>query len=286
METSPLHEQNEAQKIVLFQEKQIRRTWYNTEWWFSVADVVEVLTDSQDVKQYIKKMRSRDPQLDSNWGTICTPLAMLTPDGKTRKTNASNRRGLFRIIQSIPSPKAEPFKLWLAQVGAERMDEIENPELAADRARELYRAKGYPEDWIEMRLKSIEVRQQLTDEWRNRSVKEGTEYAILTAEIAKATFGLTLAEHKSVKNLQRENLRDHMTNLELIFTMLGEEGTRQNAVEDNAQGFSENKAAAQKGGRSAGKARQAFERESGKKVVSPANFKKQLPDSEPPKLLE
>ncbi|MEI6411498.1 MAG: Bro-N domain-containing protein [Bacteroidota bacterium] len=283
MENLASNESNEPQKIVLFQEKQIRRTWHNDEWWFSVADVIEVLTGSQDAKQYIKKMRSRDPMLDSNWGTICTPLAMPAPDGKIRKTNASNKRGLFRIIQSVPSAKAEPFKLWLAEVGADRIDEIENPELAADRARELYRAKGYPDEWIEMRLKSIEVRQQLTDEWKNRAVQEGAEYAILTAEIAKATFGLTPTEHKTFKNLQRENLRDHMTNLELIFTMLGEEGTRQNAIESDAQGFDENRKSAQKGGRSAGKARQAFEDESGKKVVSSDNFKKKLPDAEAPK---
>jgi len=149
MENSAPNESNEPQKIVLFQEKQIRRTWHIDEWWFSVADVIEVLTGSQDAKQYIKKMRSRDPMLDSNWGTICTPLAMPAPDGKIRKTNASNKRGLFRIIQSVPSAKAEPFKLWLAEVGADRIDEIENPELAADRARELYRAKGYPDEWIE-----------------------------------------------------------------------------------------------------------------------------------------
>jgi prophage antirepressor-like protein len=146
MKNSAPNESNEPQKIVLFQEKQIRRTWHNDEWWFSVADVIEVLTGSQDARQYIKKMRSRDPMLDANWGTICTPLAMPAPDGKIRKTNASNKRGLFRIIQSVPSAKAEPFKLWLAEVGADRIDEIENPELAADRARELYRAKGYPDE--------------------------------------------------------------------------------------------------------------------------------------------
>jgi DNA-damage-inducible protein D len=269
-----------SHKIIVFQEKQIRRVWHNEEWFFSVVDVIEVLTDSADAKQYIKKMRSRDPQLNANWGTICTPLRMPAPDGKMRETNAANAQGIFRIVMSVPSPKAEPFKLWLAQVGKERLDEIENPELAADRARELYRAKGYPDEWIEMRLKSIEVRQQLTSEWKNRGVQEGQEYAILTAEIARATFGLTPNEHKSVKGLQRENLRDHMTNLELIFTMLGEETTRHNAVGDDAQGFDENKTAARKGGQSAGKALKAYEKDTGKKVVSASNFKKQLDSGE------
>lgn len=282
METSFQHEQNESQKIVLFQEKQIRRTWHNDEWYLSVVDVIEVLSESPNPRNYWNMLKKREPQLY----TVCVQLKLESADGKKYLTDCANTQALLRIIMAVPSPKAEPFKLWLAQVGKQHLDEIENPELAADRARELYRAKGYPDDWIEMRLKSIEVRQQLTDEWKNRSVQEGTEYAILTAEIAKATFGLTPTEHKSVKNLQRENLRDHMTNLELIFTMLGEEGTRQNAIESDAQGFSENKTAAQKGGRSAGKARQAFEQESGKKVVSPANFKKRLPDSELPKLLE
>jgi DNA-damage-inducible protein D len=256
-----------SNKIVLFQEKQIRRIWHLESWWFVVEDIVAALVESRDPKQYINKIRSRDPELKKGWVQIVHTLSVST-DGGTQRMNCANSQGIFRIIQSIPSPKAEPFKLWLAQLGKERMDEIENPELAAERARNLYRAKGYPDDWIEMRLKSIDVRQQLTDEWKNRSVQEGQEYAILTAEIAKATFGLTPTEHK--------DLRDHMTNLELIFTMLGEESTRSFAVEEDAKGFLENKKTAQKGGKSAGKARIAYEKESGKKVVSPKNFKNQL----------
>jgi DNA-damage-inducible protein D len=266
----------QTDKLIIFQEKQIRRIWYNEEWWFAVADVVETLTDSTDVKQYIKKLRSRDAQLDSNWGTICTPLEMLALDGKMRKTNAANSQGVFRLVQSIPSAKAEPFKQWLAQVGYERVQEIENPALAMERARELYRAKGYPDEWIDMRLKSIDVRQQLTSEWKEREVQEGQEYSILTAEIAKATFGLTPTEHKETKGLVRENLRDHMTNLELIFTMLGEETTRQVVVKEDAIGFVENKKAAQKGGGVAGTARLEFEQRVGVPVVSTDNFKNQI----------
>ena len=178
-------------RIVVFQEKAIRRTWHNEEWWFAVADVVETLVDSADVRQYIKKMRSRDPMLDANWGTTCTPLPLMAPDGKIRATNCAHTEGLFRIIQSIPSPRAEPFKRWLAQVGYERVKEIENPELASARVRELYQAKGYPQAWIEKRLRSIAVRGELTDEWKARGVQEGRGYSILTAEIARATFGVT-----------------------------------------------------------------------------------------------
>jgi DNA-damage-inducible protein D len=266
----------QSDRIIIFQEKQIRRVWHNEAWWFAVSDVVETLTDSTDVKQYIKKMRSRDPQLDANWGTICTPLAMLAPDGKIRKANAANAQGIFRLVQSIPSPKAEPFKQWLAQVGYERLQEIENPELAAERARQLYKEKGYPDEWIDMRLKSIDVRQQLTDEWKGRGVQAGTEYAILTAEIARATFGVSPSQHKEIKGLKRENLRDHMTNLELIFTMLGEESTRVVAVSEDAQGFVQNQVAAKKGGAAAGSARENFEQKMGIEVVSPDNFKKLL----------
>jgi DNA-damage-inducible protein D len=172
-----------AHHIAVFQETAIRRTWHNEEWWFALSDVIAVLTDSADPRQYIKKMRSRDAALDANWGTTCTPLALLAPDGKQRETNCANTEGLFRIIQSIPSPKAEPFKRWLAQVGYERVKEIENPELASARARELYQAKGYPQAWIEKRLRSITVRGELTDEWKARGVAEGREYSILTAEM-------------------------------------------------------------------------------------------------------
>ncbi len=280
-----------SNKIVLFQEKQIRRTWHDEKWWFVIEDVVAILTNSRDPKQYIKKMKKRDPELAKGWVQFVPTLLVETEGGKQRM-NCASTQGIFRIVQSIPSPKAEPFKLWLAQVGADRIDEIENPELAADRARELYRAKGYPDDWIEMRLKSIEVRQHLTDEWKNRAVQEGMEYSILTAEIAKATFDVTPAEHKEIKGLQRENLRDHMTNLELIFTMLGEESTRQIAINQDAVGFEKNKAVAQKGGTVAGNARKELEAETGKKVVSDQNFKQlrgaskkqNLPDDSMPEL--
>ena len=266
----------EQNKIIVFEEKHIRRVWHEEEWWYSVADIVEVLAESSDPRQYIKKMRSRDPELDRNWGTICTPLQMLAPDGKRRATNAASTKGIFRIIQSIPSPKAEPFKLWLAQVGYERIQEIENPELAAERARQYYRDLGYDDKWIETRLQTISTRGQLTDEWKNRGVQEGMEYSILTAEISRATFGLIPSEHKNLKGLKRENLRDHMTNLELIFTMLGEESTRQQAIKKDAQGFHPNREAAIVGGTIAGAALETYEQRSGDKVVSNQNFKPQL----------
>jgi len=213
--------------IKLFQENTIRSVFneQDQKWYFAVVDVVQVLTDSKDVKQYIKKMRSRDQELNSNWGTICTPLQMIAKDGKKRKVQSANSEGLLRIIQSVPSPKAEPFKRWLAKIGSERLEEIEDPELASKRAKELYKAKGYPEDWIEKRMRSIAIREELTDEWKQRGIKGQIEYAILTAEISKATFGLTPSQYKEVKGLKRENLRDHMSDLELIFSMLGEAST-------------------------------------------------------------
>lgn len=223
-------------------------------------------------------MRRRDSELSKGWGQIATPLSVETSGGR-QKLNCASTQGLFRIIQSIPSPKAEPFKLWLAKVGYERVQEIENPELAAERARQYYRDLGYDEKWIEVRIQSIAVRGQLTDEWKGRGVNEGPEYSILTAEISRATFGLAPSEHKEIKGLKRENLRDHMTNLELIFTMLGEEGTKREAIDSDAQGFDENKVAAKKGGTAAGKALQAYEDESGKKVVSPTNFKGQIAEA-------
>lgn len=275
---------DETNKIIIFQEKEIRRVWHEEEWWFAVADVVEILTNTSNVRQYIKKMRNRDEQLNSKWGTICTPLGMIAKDGKKRKVNAANTEGIFRIIQSIPSPKAEPFKQWLAKVGYERIQEIENPELAAERARQYYRDLGYSEDWIETRLKSIVTRGELTDEWKGRGVSEGLEYAILTAEISQATFGLKPSDYKNLKGLKRENLRDHMTNLELIFTMLGEEQSRLETIKDDAQGFNENKKAAVKGGTAAGKAREAFELETGQEVVSDSNFKDQIKAAKEKKL--
>jgi hypothetical protein len=259
-------------KLVVFQGKEIRKTLHNGEWWFSVADVVALLSDSVDPRQYIKKMRQRDPELDSNWGTICTPLELLAPDGKRRATNCANTEGLFRIVQTIPSPKAEPFKRWLAKVGYERVQEIEDPELATARTRELYRAKGYSEAWIEKRMRGIAVRAELTEEWKNRDIKGEAEYATLTAEISKAAFGMTPAEYKEHKGLKRENLRDHMTDLELIFSMLGEAATTEITRKQDAQGFGENKVAAHKGGRIAGEAREKLEIETGDKVVTTENY--------------
>jgi hypothetical protein len=270
--------------IKLFESKQVRSYWNEIEqkWYFSVQDVVEILTDSSDVKQYIKKMLSRDEQLKSNWGTICTLVEMEAADGKSRKIQGADAKGLLRIIQSIPSPKAEPFKLWLAQVGSDRLDEIENPELATQRTRELYKLKGYPDDWIEKRMRSIAIREELTDEWKSRGVKEQKEYAILTAEISKATFGLTPAQYKKVKGLKSQNLRDHMNDLELIFSMLGEASTTAIVKTRNPKGFAENQVAAKQGGSVAGKARRDLEIKTGQKVVSPENY---LPETKKNKQL-
>jgi hypothetical protein len=260
--------------IKLFESKQIRSVWNETEekWYFSVQDVIEVLTESTDPKQYIKRVLSRDENLKINWGTICTPVEMIAADGKKRKIQAADTQGLLRIIQSIPSPKAEPFKLWLAKVGAERLEEIQNPELATQRTRELYKLKGYSEEWIEKRMRSIAIREELTDEWKNRGVKEKIEYAILTAEISKATFGLTPKEYKEVKGLKSQNLRDHMTDLELIFSMLGEASTKEITINTNTQGFIENQQAAKAGGKIAGDARKQLEIQSGKSVISSENY--------------
>jgi DNA-damage-inducible protein D len=268
-------------KIILFQEKQIRRIWHQEEWWFSIIDVIEVLTDSPRPRKYWNALKTK---LVSEGFTelshILGQLKMPSADGKSYKTDAANTQTVLRLIMSVPSPKAEPFKLWLAQVGAERIEEIENPELGIERVKELYKSKGYSNDWISTRLKSIDIRKELTDEWKGRGVKEGQEYAILTAEIAKATFGLTPSEHKDLKGLDRQNLRDHMTNLELIFTMLGEESTRQIAVEEEAMGFEENLDVANKGGKAAGVARQQYEKNRNVKVVSSSNFLKQIQDTQ------
>jgi len=258
--------------LAVFKGRQIRRTLHKNEWWFSVTDVVEALTDSADPKQYIKKMRQRDQELSSYWGTICTPLEVIAPDGKKRDTNCANTEGIFRIIQSIPSPKAEPFKRWLAKVGYERVQEIEDPELATKRTRALYKAKGYSDDWIEKRMRGIAIREELTDEWKKREVREKKEYEILTAEIAKAAFGVTPGTHKKLKGLKRENLRDHMTDLELIFSMLGEAATTEITRVDDATGFHESKTSARKGGEVAGKARKDLEKKTGRRVVSKENY--------------
>ena len=261
--------------IKLFESKNIRSVWNEVEekWYFSVHDIVFVLTDSTDVKQYVKRILSRDSSLKLKWGTICTLVEMKAADGKNRKILAANSQGLLRLIQSIPSPKAEPFKLWLAQVGSERLEEIENPELAIQRTREIYKLKGYSDEWVEKRMRSIAIREELTEEWSERGIKEQKEYAILTAQISKATFGLTPSEYKEVKNLKRENLRDHMTDLELIFSMLGEASTTAIVKTQNPKGFIENKKAAKQGGDVAGNARKELEKKTGEKVVSTTNYK-------------
>jgi len=259
--------------IKLFESRQIRTVWNEPDqkWYFVVADVVQVLTDTTNPTDYIKKMRKRDELLSQGWGQLVPPLLVDTPGGK-QKLNCANAQGLLRIIQSIPSPKAEPFKLWLAQVGSDRLDEIENPELATQRTRELYKLKGYPDDWIEKRMRSIAIREELTDEWKARGVKEQKEYAILTAEISKATFGLTPFEYKKVKGLKTQNLRDHMNDLELIFSMLGEASTTAIVKTKSPKGFIENKIVARQGGSVAGKARRELETKTGKRVVSPENY--------------
>ena len=261
----------EDNKVALFQENKVRRQWHENEWWFVINDVIQVLTDTANVKQYWKDMKKRDPDLFKGGVKISTPLSIETEGGK-QKMNCANTDGVLRLIMSIPSPKAEPFKLWLAQVGKERLEEIENPELAAERSMDYYRLKGYPDEWIERRYQSIEARKRLTDEWKKRGVKEGHEYSILTAEIAKATFGVTPSQHARLKNLEKENLRDHMTPLELIFTALSEEATRLNAINNDAQGFNDNHEAAQKGGNAAGEARKRFEAVQNVTVLSSENF--------------
>ncbi|MBU1148420.1 MAG: Bro-N domain-containing protein [Candidatus Omnitrophica bacterium] len=260
-------------KIAIFRKREIRKTIHKNEWWFVVNDVVSALTDSPNVQDYIKKMRKRDNELSKGWGQIVTPLSVKTAGG-AQKLNCANTEGIFRIIQSIPSPKAEPFKRWLARVGYERIQEIEDPELATKRTRVLCKAKGYSEDWIEKRMRGIAIREELTDQWKKRRIKEQKEYEILTAEISKATFDMTPSAYKKHKGLKRENLRDHMTDLELIFSMLGEASTKEIAINKDAQGFVENKQAAFEGGAVAGNARKELERKSGKKVISKENYKK------------
>ena len=260
----------------MFQEKKIRSVWNEEEqqWYFSVVDVVGVLTDSVNPTDYLKKMRKRDEELATYLGTTCPQVEMVTDTGKKRKTLAANVQALFRIIQSIPSPKAEPFKLWLAQVGYERVQEIENPELAQERMKELYEQKGYPKDWIDKRLRGIAIRQNLTDEWKERGITEKSGYAILTAEISRATFGLTPSDYKIYKGLTKknQNLRDHMSDLELIFTMLGERVTTEISQKEKPDTFTKSKQVAQRGGNVAGVAREQAEKELGRSVVSPENF--------------
>lgn len=273
--------------LKLFQSNQIRTVWNEEEeqWYFSVVDVVGALTDSVDKSAYWRKLKQRLKNEGSETVTICHRLKMQAEDGKMRLTDAANTKGILRIIQSIPSPKAEPFKQWLAQVGAERIEEIENPEIAQIRAHEIYRQKGYSEEWIERRMRGIETRNELTDAWSEHGVEEGKEYAILTNEISQATFGVSIANHKAIKSLKRENLRDHMTKLELLFTELGEASTTAIVNARNPQGLKQNVQAAREGGKIAGDARKALEEKSNLSVVSNINYK-EIPQADIEKLLE
>lgn len=263
----------ENNSVQSFENKTIRTAWNEEqeEWYFSVTDIVAALTDSADPKQYIKKMRSRDPELNSRWGTICTLTAMTASDGKRYRTNAANLQGIFRIIQSIPSPKAEPLKQWLAQVGSERIEETIDPELTIDRALETYEKKGYTREWINQRLQAIQVRKELTDEWKDRGVKQGKEFAILTDEITRAWAGMSTRQYKKLKGLKKENLRDNMTTTELVLNMLAETSTTDISKEEKPETFSENRDVAKRGGNVAGIARKALEQETGKPVISPKN---------------
>jgi len=265
----------EENALIVFEGKGIRRTWHEGEWYFSVVDVIEVLIeqpDHQKARKYWNKLSQRLREEGSEVVTNCHRLKLPAEDGKLRLTDCANTKSLFRIIQSVPSPKAEPFKQWLAQVGYERVEEIQDPELAQKRMKELYRAKGYSDDWIEKRVRGIIIRDELTDEWQNRGVKTPIEYAILTAEISKATFRLTPKEFRELKGLKKENLRDHMNDLELIFSMLGERVTTEITRTKNSQNYSECEDAAQKGGRVAGNARKDAENEIGKNIVSEENY--------------
>jgi DNA-damage-inducible protein D len=259
-------------KIAVFRNREIRKTIHNNEWWFSVVDVCEALTESPDAGAYWRKLKQRLKEEGSEVVTVCHGLKLEAPDGKMRDTDCANTEGMFRIIQSIPSPKAEPFKLWLAKVGYERVKEIEDPELATKRTRALYKAKGYSDDWIEKRMRGIAIREELTDEWKKHNVKEEKEYEILTAEISKAAFGMTPSQYKKLKGLKRENLRDHMTDLELIFSMLGEASTTHITKIEHPDGFIENKSVARRGGNVAGIARRKLEHEAHQKVISANNY--------------
>jgi prophage antirepressor-like protein len=259
--------------IKLFESKQIRSVWneLDEKWYFVIEDVISVLTDSNDPKQYLKRLRIRDVELAKGWVHF-VPTLIIQTQGGAQKMSCASTEGLLRIIQSIPSPKAEPFKRWLAKVGYERMEEIDNPEKATQRSRELYKAKGYSDDWIEKRMRSIAIPEELTEEWSQHGVGKNIEYAILTAEISKATFGLTPSEYKELKGLRREPLRDHMTDLVLIFSMLGEASTTEIVKTQHPEGFEENKEVAHEGGKIAGNARKALEKKTGKGIVTGKNF--------------
>lgn len=263
---------NPDNSLAVFQGKNIRRTWHNNEWYFSVVDVIQVLTDSANPRNYWNMLKSRESEYGIELYTICVQLKLLAEDGKLRETDCANTESLFRIIQSVPSKKAEPFKLWLAKVGYDRVREIENPELAQKRMKELFKSKGYSDEWIEKRVRGISIRDELTDEWNKRGVQTENEYAILTAEISKATFGLTPGEYKQHKGLKTENLRDHMDDIELILTMLGEATTTRFTRDRNSEKFIELKEDAKDGGDVAGSTRKDIESKLGKSVVSSENF--------------
>ncbi|MEK7130029.1 MAG: Bro-N domain-containing protein [Patescibacteria group bacterium] len=263
----------ETTKIALFKGRKIRKILHKKEWWFSILDVVAVLTDSPQPKTYWAKMKDRDKEMSQPF-PFWEQLKLLAEDGKMRETDCADTEGVFRIIQSIPSPKAEPLKRWLAKVGYERVQEIENPELATKRTRVLYKLKGYPDDWIEKRMRGIAIREELTDEWQKRGAREKKDYEILTAEISKASFGITPSEYKKLKGLKRENLRDHMDDFELIFSMLGERATTEIHRNENSQGVPKLKSDAKAGGDIAGGARRKLEKRLGRSIVSKTNFRK------------
>jgi len=269
--------------LVVFQGKKIRRTWFNDEWWFSVIDIVEALTESGRARKYWSDLKTRLTEEGFELSAKIGQLKLVSADGKSYLTDCVNTKNAFRIIQSIPSKKAEPFKQWLAQVGYDRVQEIENPELAQKRMKEIYKAKGYSDDWIEKRVRGIAIRDELTDEWKKRSVKTEREYSILTAEISKATFGMTPSEYKKFKGLKKENLRDHMNDLELIFNMLGERVSTEITRKEDKQGFPEVEDAAKRGGRVAGNARKDTEKELGRPITSKENY---LSEQEKKKKLE
>lgn len=265
---------NKNNKLIVFENKRIRRTWHNEDWYYVIEDIIYALTESSDPKQYIQRLKSRDEPLKEGWVQIVHTLKVETKGGK-QHMNCANTKGIFRIIQSIPSKRAEPFKQWLAKLGQERIEEIENPELAQDRVKEYYELKGYPKDWIDKRLRGIAIRQDLTDEWKERGIRHKQEFAILTNEIHEATFDVSIQDHKDFKNIPKQskaNLRDHMTDLELIFTMLGERATTEITQTKDAKGFNELKTASKKGGNIAKNARLELEEETGKKVLSKKNF--------------
>lgn len=280
VEVSDVSELNE-QELEFIYDDQVRKVWHSQEeeWYFSIIDVIDVLTDSSDPKQYVKKLRSRDPELSANWGTICTPIQMIAVDGKMRKIQATNTHGLLRIIQSIPSKKAEPFKQWLAIVGKQRLDEEADPQIAIDRAIESYRNKGYSEEWIAQRMRGIEIRKDMTNEWRRAGITDSTQYASLTNILTAAWSGKTVKEYKKFKGLKKENLRDNMTNTELVLNALAEISTTEISKATNPQGITEATDATIQGGNIARNARESLEKQIGHSILSPLN-------SNTPKLLD